>query len=51
MAQWLRAQATIPEDLGLVPNTHPAAHINRNGLIYKGYLKMSLSYQLSFHNQ
>ena len=27
MAQWLRAQATLPEDPGSIPNTHMVAHI------------------------
>ena len=26
MAQWLRAQAAIPEDPGLISSTHRAAH-------------------------
>ena len=26
MAQWLRALTVLPEDLGLIPSTHKAAH-------------------------
>ena len=26
MAQWLRAQAALPEGLGLIPSIHTAAH-------------------------